>query len=240
MSATPPPRSHDAMLVDVSPACLEPGEHAPTQRSTRAGRGRPGRARRGRGGCYPPPRRPNDDVDALGAFTRFFRAEAQASEHPIADFHHARAHPISHYPEELATRKESHAFDQELRAERARELRCHAHRSRNLTLDHRTSASGPPSHYTRPDYHPRERPAHNQRPRPTTAAQVIAEVTTNAATILAPTPARVALTTDPGPDVEEIIAAAEQLDLEQASRMPDVTTEDIFAAFASLGPTREN
>ncbi|KAG1789501.1 uncharacterized protein HD556DRAFT_1311267 [Suillus plorans] len=98
------------------------------------------------------------------------------------------------------------------------------------------------------------------RPRPHTAAQVIAEVTSNAATILAPVPAHPIPATDPGPDVEEIIAAAEQLDLEQASRMPDVTTEDVFgrlilisilivnvltlvllsAAFASLGPSREN
>lgn len=114
-SLSPPP--NDAMLVDVEPTQREPGEFTQTCRSTQVGRGRPGRGRRGRGGHPFPPRRPEEDVDTLGAFTRFFRAEAQASELACADTDRAFTHCPSPYPEELATRKESHAFDQELRAE---------------------------------------------------------------------------------------------------------------------------
>ncbi|KAG1806683.1 uncharacterized protein HD556DRAFT_1436624 [Suillus plorans] len=187
-------------------------------------------------------------------------AEAQASEHTRDDTFRTPTHLCSFYPEELATRKEAHTFDQEIRAERARELRRYGHRSHNLTLDHRNSVSGPSFRSSHPNYYPRERLVHSHWPKPHTTAQVIAEVNSNAATILAPAPARIVPATDPGPDIEEIIAAAEQLDLKQASRMPDVTTKDIFsrliligilivnvltlvllsAAFASIGPTRKN
>lgn len=259
MSSLSPPPS-DAMLVDVKPPRREPGEYAQTPRPSRAGRGCPGQGRRGHGGHPLPPRRPDEDVDVLGAFMRFFRAEAQASEHSHTNTFGVPTHLPSPYPEELATQKEAHAFDQELRAERARELRHYGHHSHILTLDHCTPASGTLSRPSCPDYYPRERPARTPRPKPTTMAQVIAKVTSNAATILAPAPACIAPATDPGPDVEGIIAAAEQLDLEQASRMPDVTIKDVFsrlilisilivnvltlvflsAAFASLGSMCEN
>ncbi|KAG1846134.1 hypothetical protein C8R48DRAFT_677929 [Suillus tomentosus] len=247
MSSTALPARTNDMLVDAPLDGIEPSNYADAPRPTRPGRGRPGRYHRGRGGRVRPPQQREHDSDALGAFTRFFRAEAQAKE--------------------LATRKESHAFDALVRAERAqRSYERYYPRTRNLSLDHRR---GPRAH-TPPEEPPRrvrraQSPPHRRVSRAssvpsnrsalTPAAQLIADVSSNASVILAPTPIPTPPAVDPGRDVEDIIAAAEQLDLEQAGHMPGVTTEDVLgrilpvcsllvnvlilmlliAAFASLG-----
>ncbi|KAG1870540.1 hypothetical protein C8R48DRAFT_670883 [Suillus tomentosus] len=217
--STPPAQApaHYAMVVDDPPAEIEPGEHAGPNRPPRPRQGGRGRYHRGRGGRYNPPPQREQDSNALGAFTRFFRAEAQAKE--------------------LATRKEAHAFDELLRNERLRNERLRnfvpyrAPRGRNLTLGHRPSSSPAPRESARRPQQPRPSTA---RRAPATAAQVIAEVSRNTTAILAPPPTPVIPVPDPGPDVEEIIAAAEQLDLERARNLPDVTTEDVLGRCALI------
>lgn len=61
-----------------------------------------------------------------------------------------------------------------------------------------------------------------------TAAQLIAQVTSNSVAIDAPPAVMSPAPIDQGPDVSEIIAAAEQLDLEQAARQPGLPHEDLF------------
>ncbi|KAG1787114.1 uncharacterized protein HD556DRAFT_1449037 [Suillus plorans] len=234
------------MLVDAPFDGIGPGNYADAPRPTRSGRGHPGRYHRGRGGRVRPPQQREHDSDALGAFTRFFRAEAQASKRPfgvnldhLADL---RRHPL----EELATRKESHAFDELVRAERAqRAYERYSPRTRNLSLDHRRGPRArsppeePPRRVRRAHSPPRHRVSRassvpSNRSALTPAAQLIADVTSNASIILAPTPAPKPPAVDPGRDVEDIIAAAEQLDLEQAGHMPGVTTEDVLGRIIPL------
>ncbi|KAG1846137.1 hypothetical protein C8R48DRAFT_677931 [Suillus tomentosus] len=174
----------------------------------------------------------------MSAFTRFFRAEAQASKYPSgyrlpAGTYFARRTPL----EELAIRKEAHAFDQLLRAERSarsREYSPYRPGGRNFKLDNRPPLHDLPSENGQSRRAPRHSPRHSPRKGPTTAAQVIAEVKTNAAAILVSPPAPIAITPDPGPDVEEIIAAAEQLDLEQSSNLQDITPDDVFGRYISV------
>ncbi|KAG2116519.1 uncharacterized protein F5147DRAFT_768897 [Suillus discolor] len=212
------------MLSDELPIRVEPGEQVDAPRHSRPGRGRPGR--------NAPPRQREYDSDALSAFTHFFRAKAQAKE--------------------LAIRKEAHAFDQQIRAERSCPFTGHRPHGRNMTVD-----------YCRPRREPTRRPPRSKtlpssRAPPATAAQVIADIVNNTDTILTPAPTPAAPVIDPSPDMEEIIAAAEQLDLKQVGQMQGVTTENVFsrfipvvllintslilfiviAAFASLGPSK--
>ncbi|KAG1853555.1 hypothetical protein C8R48DRAFT_675823 [Suillus tomentosus] len=240
MSSTALPARTNDMLVDAPLDGIEPSNYADAPRPTRPGRGRPGRYHRGRGGRARPPQQCEHDSDALGVFTRFFRAEAQASKRPyrasldrLTDLHRS---PL----EELATRKESHAFDALVRAERAQcAYERYYPRTRNLSLDHRrgprarTPPEEPPCRVRRAQSPPRHRvsrasSAPSSRSALTPAAQLIADVSSNASVILAPTPIPTPPAVDPGRDVEDIIAAAEQLDLEQAGHMPGVTTEDVL------------
>ncbi|KAG1839442.1 hypothetical protein DFJ58DRAFT_733309 [Suillus subalutaceus] len=48
-------------------------------------------------------------------------------------------------------------------------------------------------------------------------------------------PAPIVPVPDPGPDVSEIVAAAEQLDLKQVGHMPHITSEDMFGRLISIG-----
>ncbi|KAG2145397.1 uncharacterized protein EDB93DRAFT_1251495 [Suillus bovinus] len=146
------------------------------------------RPSRGRGGCNHSPRQCEHDSDALSAFTCFFRAEAQAKE--------------------LATRKEVHAFDQQIRAEHSCSFPPYYPPSRNLTVNYRRPQKDLCSRTEHPQWAPRTVGAPDRCP--STAAQVIADITSNAEAILAPAPTPIIATPDPGPDIDEIIVAAEQ------------------------------
>ncbi|KIK31646.1 hypothetical protein CY34DRAFT_814556, partial [Suillus luteus UH-Slu-Lm8-n1] len=226
------PLSPDVNAMNVDQAAIrEPGEVTPHLADTPP-HGRPARGGRGRrrnwrrGGGHPRPRH-EDNSNAMGAFTRFFKAEAQASESrrmraPRPPTHFVRRHPL----EELATRKEAHAFAQLVRAEReADALRIRA-RGRHLSLDNR------PHRQDHPFRGPNQRPhssGHASTPRHQTrshqhqtAAQLIAQVASNTVANDAPPAVMLPTPIDQGPDVSEIIAAAEQLDLEQAARQPSL------------------
>ncbi|KAG1745064.1 uncharacterized protein EDB91DRAFT_1080572 [Suillus paluster] len=151
-----------------------------------------------------PTHRDDSNSDALNVFTQFFRAEAQAKE--------------------LATRKEAHAFDLEVHAERDRECRrehshhSHSRKNPNLTLDNCGH------HHDRPLRVPsqtRPAPAVQFSPPsgPSMVAQVIAAV--SAASVPHPAPTAASSTSptpDKGPDVAEIISATEQMDINNAAR----------------------
>ncbi|KAG1831202.1 hypothetical protein DFJ58DRAFT_736706 [Suillus subalutaceus] len=204
------------MSIDEPSFGSEPGELADTHWPPHSQQGWSGHSSRGRGGRTHPPRQREPNSDALSAFTHVFHAEAQASK----PTQRATAHPPAYhgrlaFAEELATHKEAHAFDQLVCAEQSQDAAPYRPCGRNLTLDHRG--------------HPRGQPFALNR------AQIIADATNNAATLLATAPAPAVLVPDPGPDVSEIIAAAEQLDLEQTVNMPDITHEDVFGRVVSVG-----
>jgi hypothetical protein len=68
----------------------------------------------------------------------------------------------------------------------------------------------------------------------TTAAQLIADVANNATAILQSPPTPAPPTPDNGPDVDDIIAAAEQMDLEQAARHSGLQHDDLFGRVTSV------
>ncbi|KAJ8580554.1 hypothetical protein M405DRAFT_889215 [Rhizopogon salebrosus TDB-379] len=139
-------------------------------------------------------REPNSD--AMNAFTRFFHAEAQAKE--------------------LATRKEAHVFDQQVRAEReqGRSRRPDARQSsHHLSLDNRAHHRGPPLRAHPPNAAVRG-PAPTRTAAPPTVAQVIAAANSahQCPTPVTSSPNPTVL--DTGRDVLEIVAATEQMDLD--------------------------
>ncbi|KAG1800819.1 uncharacterized protein HD556DRAFT_1304816 [Suillus plorans] len=232
------PSVNDMVVDDPAPPRISKQTPGPRrERSSHHGRGY--RHRGGRRGHDLPPRARESNSDAMSAFTRFFRAEAQASEYPSGPRIPAGAYFARRYPlEELAIRKEAHAFDQLLRAERSartREFSPYRPGGRNIKLDNRHPPQGHPFRNEQTRRPPRHTSGRAPRNGPTTAAQVIAEVTNNAAAILAPSPAPAVVIPDPGPDVEEIIAAAEQLDLEQSGHLLDITPDDVFGRYIPVG-----
>lgn len=150
----------------------------------------------------------------MGAFTHFFKAEAQVSKHRqycFSKMYKGLPHCVP--PEELAIHKEAHAFAQLVHAEHNAEDVHLRTRSRHLTLDNRRHQQGQ-AHHADPK---RSRvPGHFARPLaqqspatipPTTMAQLIAEVSSNAAAILHSPPAPTPPASDHRPNVDDIIAA---------------------------------
>ncbi|KAG2742255.1 hypothetical protein P692DRAFT_20850913 [Suillus brevipes Sb2] len=219
------------MIVDPSRA-FEPGEvHVRPVAPPRHGHPGGGGGRRNwRRGRSRPPHQREVSSDAMGAFTRFFKAEAQASKHRSRRFTTPpKCSRPRFYLEELAVRKEAHAFAQLLKAEReAAASRFHT-RSRHLTLDNRSSNHHPSAWPVSKRHRiPGSVGTHHSQPAPmaapsTTAAQLIADVANNATAILQSPPTPAPPTPDNGPDVDDIIAAAEQMDLEQAARHSGLT-----------------
>ncbi|KAG1850406.1 hypothetical protein F4604DRAFT_1687101 [Suillus subluteus] len=226
----------NAMSIDKPSFGPKPSELTNAHRPPHPQRGRSGRSSRGRGGHTRPPCQREHDSDALSAFTHFFCAEAQASKPP----QRAPAPPPAYhgrlaFAEELATCKEAHAFDQLVHAEWAQDAAPYCPCGRNLTLDHHGHPRGQPFalNQGRRPHQPQPQPA--PHPALPSAAQIIADATNNASMLLTPAPAPAIPVPDPRPDVSEIIAAAEQLDLEQAVNMPDITHEDVFGRVVSVG-----
>ncbi|KAG1845599.1 hypothetical protein C8R48DRAFT_678098 [Suillus tomentosus] len=182
----------------------------------------------------------------MSAFTSFFRAEAEASKPPLASlqqkFANRRTSPRT---EELATRKEAHAFHQQVRAERHSEssrIMDDAGESKQFLANRgpRDQRANP-----RPMKGPAPRAPHpfvNRAPSPPktqgsgmTAAQLIAAVVEEEArhpTIVQPPPLTPVL--DPGPDVSEIVDAAERLDLERAARESEFSDTDFFDSLSAM------
>ncbi|KIK38200.1 hypothetical protein CY34DRAFT_405380 [Suillus luteus UH-Slu-Lm8-n1] len=244
------------MIVDSSAPTFEPGE-LPTAAHSQghSTRGRGSRRRGGRGGRgRRSSLRESQNSDAMSAFTRFFRAEAEASKlrrHPIA--RRRSNYPRFPSPEELAIRKEAHAFNEMIKAERKhRHTHHHSNRSPHLSLDNRgprrpsSDNRGRSSRVPVPAADPpqtRTTQSHSAPPcgltpqfdsgAPRTAAEVIsaacAQSSTSTPFSIAPnSPNHVV---DPGSDVATLIAEAEQMDLEaEARRNGFSSTEDMFAA----------
>ncbi|KAG1793591.1 uncharacterized protein HD556DRAFT_1308458 [Suillus plorans] len=244
----------DAMNVDI-PTPVEIRDPYPSH--SHSGRGRRSSRRRDwykeRGGPYQHEAR-TQNADAMSAFTSFFRAEAEASKPSQTlrrrTFPDRRAPPRK---EELATQKEAHAFRQQVRAERHSESSRYHQRSHHLTLDNRhvphSSSRSRGTRDQRAGPHPMGRPAPrapdpfaNQAPPPPkvqapamTAAQLIAAVVEDDArnpTVVLPPP--LAPVPDPGPDVSEIVDAAERLDLERASRVSEFSDTEFFGKLVIL------
>ncbi|KAG1862396.1 hypothetical protein C8R48DRAFT_799831 [Suillus tomentosus] len=244
----------DAMNVDV-PVPLGTRNSFPPQ--THSGRGRRVSRRRDwyreRSSLHQREAR-SQNADAMSAFTSFFRAEAEASKPPLnlsqRKFTNCRSRPRK---EELATRKEAHAFSQQVRAECHSEPSRYHQRARHLTLDNRHVPRSSGRNNGHRDQRDDSRPAGGPSPRvpnpfvtrapppPTTqapamtAAQLIAAVVEEEArhpTIAQPPPLTPAI--DPGPDVSEIVDAAERLDLERAARESEFSDTDFFGKLVVL------
>jgi hypothetical protein len=227
MSFTPA-HTGDAMIVDHAPIVAESGEISgvdtyPPRQARRNGRGRRNwQKERGN-----PSFRRESNADAMSAFTRFFRAEAQASKPPGVTYSSGRSNSRYFPPkEELAVRKEAHAFDRMLRAERGHN---HSPRPSTTTRGHHRSLDNRNRHHRDPPRNLTTSKACSATPpvAPLTVSQVI-EAANLAATrapspiLLTPAPA-----VDPGRDVTEIIADAKALD--------DMSTEDFIGRVALIG-----
>ncbi|KAG0692130.1 hypothetical protein DFH29DRAFT_1009311 [Suillus ampliporus] len=200
------------MVDDLSYEC-ESGEICPLPSPKPSGHhNRPRHNRGWRPNHAPQHHRREPDSDALNAFTCFFRTEAQAKE--------------------LATRKEAHAFDQMLRAERERHY-SHPKPSRhvpNLSLDnrgrHRSSL-------------PRTVPATQwdtpSAPVPSAAQVISAAITSNSIAPPPPISSVPCSLDDQGPDVLEIISAMEQSDLENSSLPQSMTETELFGRLVTVG-----
>ncbi|KAG1877051.1 hypothetical protein C8R48DRAFT_669038 [Suillus tomentosus] len=245
----------DAMSVDMTPPPDEPGEihHAPSH--SHRGRRHPRRRRWNRGGP-PTYQRESSNSDAMSAFTRFFRAEAEASKPSVTFVRSPHlTSPVPSPPEELATRKEAHAFNQMVRAERKQDYaRPRPAPAPNMSLDNRRgpghprssrghtsgnkppggSASWPYNAYA-VKYSPQPPPARSPSTH-MTAAQLIAAVVEEDARkppTASPSPASVA--DDTGRDVSEIVAAAERLDLEQEARLHNALDGEFLGKLLMIG-----
>ena len=228
MSSNPSPACDEPMIVDNPPSSCEPGKiqarcHDHASRGNPAHRG----CKRGwHGGRGKPPHHREPNSEALSVFTRFFRAEAQASMKPHTAFPaqntKCRVPPLA---EELATCKEAHAFSQQIRAKREQRYEPRTipstRRNPNMSLDNRN--------------HHREHVSHSHPVRPASAAsapladsasqvakQVVAIATStpmNPSSVVAPAPA----TSFNDADILQLIASSEQDDL--SSEQDDLNRE---------------
>jgi hypothetical protein len=192
MAPPAPDSSANSLPVGTLPAgAHELGEVVPDTYS----RGHcSGRQRGWRGRRSNPSYGRESNSDALNTFTRFFRAEAQAKE--------------------LATRKEAHAFDQQVKAECHCERTHLSHHTTNQSLDNRTHRRAPPPRVPPSRTSASSHPHRVVSPTPDTVAQVIAAAI-SANPQQTPKPAPPAPTTlDEGPDVLNIVAATEQMDID--------------------------
>ncbi|KAG1844459.1 hypothetical protein F4604DRAFT_1689085 [Suillus subluteus] len=191
----------------------------------------------------------SQNSDAMSAFTPFFHAEAEASKtREILDkIHCSKAHLPSTL-EELATRKEAHAFHKMVQAEQRLSHSCPSS-FQNMSLDNRGQSHSPydghscnpqpPPSHARGLRHPagspgsftgvRPSPRSNPDP-PRMVAQVIAEANTEA---LASTPFTTAPSSpgsaiDQGADISDLITEAEHMDLEATACCHGLTPEELL------------
>jgi len=220
MPSSPSLAPVDQMAVDDSPVSDNPGEatcHLRHPRTSHGSSPHRGRKRGWRGGRGNPSQQREPNNEALSAFTCCFRAEAQASTMP-------RLPPSSRrtkYPaEELAVRKEAHAFSQQVKAEHERRYEPRpappSRRAPNLSLDNRDRRRERSTHVRAP--RPRSAPTSVA---PATARQIIAAASSTAAQI----PPVVASAPAPyydDTDVLQLIASSERDDL---NREPQLRSE---------------
>lgn len=226
------------MLVDEPTPLREPGELPNPPRHSHPPGGRGGRrrgGRKGRGFSHP---RQESNSDALHAFTRFFRAEAQASKPYVPVPSRRRTHvrfPLT--LEELAIRKEAHAFERQIRAEREREIASHRRppSSRHLTLDNRHAEHRRPSTSNKPREGRHPAPPARPSAAPTTTAQVIAAAVASASASPAPAPVPVpSPVTDTDAEIDALIAESETVDLETEARAFGFSTSDLFGSVLTI------
>ncbi|KAG1768670.1 hypothetical protein EDD22DRAFT_843950 [Suillus occidentalis] len=226
------------MLVDEPTPTREPGELANPPRHSHSPGGRGGRrrgGRKGRGFSHP---RQESNSDALHAFTRFFRAEAQASKPNTSVPSQRRTHlrfPLS--PEELAIRKEAHAFERQIRAEREREIAANRRpqSSRHLTLDNRQAEHRRPLPSRKPRSSGHPAPPSQPPAAPAATAQVIAAAVASAPAPPTPVPVPAPATvTNTDAEIDALIAESENVDLETEARAFGFSTSDLFGSVLTI------
>ncbi|KAG1866001.1 hypothetical protein F4604DRAFT_1682991 [Suillus subluteus] len=234
--------SFEPMQVDAPVISNKPGELPnPPRRQTPSHRGHSGRRHGGRHGRGHSPYQKEPNSEALHAFTRFFRAEAQASKPLTFSYQRHWTHfrdPL--YPEELATRKEAHAFEQRVRAEHQQEysLRQREQRARHMTLDNRPMAHAVLSKPHLP--YPKAKVAHHTpHPTPPTRTQVTATVSAPAPTpapaLTAPSPSVSDPLTNLDEEIDTLIHESEKMDLEAEARRLGFTTTELFGRVLIAG-----